>query len=75
MIEKKIFLGNIDYINRFLNVVEDKPYDIELTSGGKTVKGKTLMSILLLDLTKPVTMRAYCDKDVMLLRDIEEFIV
>lgn len=75
MIEKKIFLGNIDYINRFLNIVEEKPYDIELTGGGKTVKGKTLMSILLLDLTKPVIMRAYCDKDVMLLRDIEEFTV
>ncbi len=73
MIEKKIFLGNVDSINRFLAIVEDKPYDIELTGGKKTVNGKSLMCILLLDLTKPVIMHAYCDKDPRFMRDIEQF--
>ena len=75
MIEKKIFLGSVDSINRFLTIVEDKPYDIELTGGKKTVNGKSLMCILLLDLTKPVILHAHCDKDPRFMRDIEQFTV
>lgn len=75
MIEKKIFLGSVDSINRFLTIAEDKPYDIELTGGKKTVNGKSLMCILLLDLTKPVILRAHCDKDPRFMRDIEQFTV
>lgn len=75
MLEKKIFLGNVDSINRFLTIVEDKPYEIELTGGKKTVNGKSLMCILLLDLTKPLIMRAHCEKDPRFMRDIEQFAV
>ena len=73
MIEKKIFLGNIDAINRFMSIIEEKPYDVELVGETGAVNAKSLMCILLLDLTKPVTLRAYCDKDVLLMRDIEQF--
>ena len=73
MIEKKIFFKTIDDVKKFVSVVSTKPYDIELLSGKYVVNAKSVMGILSLDLTSPITMIANTATDDSLLKEIETF--
>lgn len=73
MIEKKIFFKTLDDVKKFVSVVSTKPYDIELLSGKYVVNAKSVMGVLSLDLTSPVTMIANTDTDDSLLKEIEAF--
>lgn len=73
MIEKKIFFKTLDDVKKFVSVVSTKPYDIELLSGKYVVNAKSVMGVLSLDLTSPVTMIANTDNDDSLLKEIEAF--
>ena len=54
-------------------MVSTKPYDIELLSGKYVVNAKSVMGILSLDLTSPITMIANTATDDSLLKEIETF--
>lgn len=73
MIEKKIFFKTLDDVKKFVSVVSTKPYDIELLSGKYVVNAKSVMGVLSLDLTSPITMIANTDNDDSLLKEIEAF--
>lgn len=73
MIEKKIFFKTLDDVKKFVSVVSTKPYDIELLSGKYVINAKSVMGVLSLDLTSPVTMIANTDNDDSLLKEIEAF--
>lgn len=73
MIEKKIFFKTLDDVKKFVSVVSTKTYDIELLSGKYVVNAKSVMGVLSLDLTSPVTMIANTDNDDSLLKEIEAF--
>ncbi len=73
MIEKKIFLKTLDDVKSFVAIAVTKPYDIELLSGKYVVNAKSIMGVLSLDLTSPITMVANTDTDMNILEEIETY--
>ena len=73
MIEKKIFLKTLDDVKSFVGLMSAKPYDIELLSGKYVVNAKSVMGVLSLDLTYPITMVANTDTDKGILQEIESY--
>lgn len=74
MITAQVLLNNIDSVNRFVAKMSEKDYDIDLSSGKYLVNGKSMMGVLSLDLTKPVTVMAEtCDRN--FLEEIREYIL
>lgn len=63
MIEKKILLKTLEDVKKFVDVMAEKAYDIELLSGKYVVNAKSVMGVLSLDLTHPLTMVANVDND------------
>lgn len=74
MLEKTLFLGNIDDVKNFVDMANTKPYDIELMSGKYIVNAKSIMGVFSLDLTKPVIMVAHCDTAGELSRQIAPYV-
>lgn len=74
MLEKKIFLKTLDEVKTFVNIMANKPYDVELLSGKYVVNAKSVMGVLSLDLTQSLTMVANTNADEDLLTSIEPYI-
>lgn len=74
MLEQKLFFNNLEEIKEFVNIANTKDYDIELISTKYVVNAKSIMGVFSLDLTKPVLMRAHCDKNGELIKQIVPFI-
>lgn len=55
MFEKKIFFKTLESVKSFVDLIASKPYDIELVSGKYVVNAKSIMGVLSLDLTLPLT--------------------
>lgn len=73
MLTVQILLNNIDSVNRFVAKMSEKDYDVDLASGKYLVNAKSMMGVLSLDLTKPVTVTADTD-DESFLDEIEEYV-
>lgn len=73
MIEKKIFLKTLDDVKSFVGIMSTKSYDIELLSGKYVVNAKSVMGVLSLDLTFPITMVANTDTDTEILQEIDAY--
>lgn len=73
MLEKTIMLNSIDDVRSFVNLANEKDYDIELVSGKYVVNGKSIMGVFSLDLTQPITMVAHCEHVAELSRQTERF--
>lgn len=73
MLEKTIILKNFEAVKKFVDIANDKPYDIELLSGKYVVNAKSIMGIFSLDLTKPLVMVAHTDTHAELLRQTAPF--
>lgn len=69
----RIKLDSFDKIKKFINITSVLEYDIDLTSDKYVVDGKSIMGILSLDLSKPVTVRTV-DTD-RYPKELEEFII
>ncbi len=74
MITAQVLLNNIENVNLFVAKMSQKDYDVDLSSGKYLVNGKSMMGVLSLDLTKPVTITAETD-DQTFLEEIDEYIV
>ncbi len=74
MITEKLLLNNIDGVNRFVHKMTEKDFDVDLVSGKYLVNAKSMMGVLSLDLTQPVTVNAYTNDDAFL-EEIREYIV
>lgn len=74
MIEQKIVLKTLEDVRKFVATASEKDYDIELLSGKYIVNAKSVMGVLSLDLTAPLTMVANIDDDPDLLEQVECFI-
>ena len=74
MITEKLLLNNIDGVNRFVHKMTEKDFDVDLVSGKYLVNAKSMMGVLSLDLTQPVTVNAYTDDDAFL-EENKEYIV
>lgn len=73
MLEKTIILKDFEAVKKFVDIANEKPYDIELLSGKYVVNAKSIMGVFSLDLTKPLVMVAHTDSHAELLRTIAPF--
>lgn len=73
MISVQVILNNIESVNRFVAKMSEKDYDVDLVSGKYLVNAKSMMGVLSLDLTRPVTVNAETD-DIGFLEEINEYI-
>lgn len=73
MITETILLNNIDSVNKFVSKMAEKDFEVDLTLGKYLVNAKSIMGILSLDLTQPVTVKADTD-DQTFLNEIAEYI-
>ena len=62
----EIFLKTIIDVKNFVNAINNFEFDVDLVSGRYVVDAKSIMGIFSLDLSRPITLRAFTD-------DIEEF--
>lgn len=73
MITAQVLLNNIEKVNCFVEKMSEKNYDIDLSLGKYLVNGKSMIGVLSLDLTKPVTVIAETN-DESFLHEIDEYI-
>ncbi len=73
MLEKTIILKNFEAVKKFVDIANEKPYDIDLLSGKYVVNAKSIMGVFSLDLTKPIVMVAHTDTAKDLIRQTAEF--
>ena len=73
MLEEKIFFKTLDDVKSFVAIAITKPYDIELLSGKYVVNAKSIMGVLSLDLTSPLTMVANTETDNEILKEVEKY--
>ncbi len=73
MIEQKVFLETLDDVKTFVAIAASKPYDIELLSGKYIINAKSVMGVLSLDLTHPLTMVANTETDEEILTEVEKY--
>ena len=71
----KIRLGGVEDIKAFVNAVSLYEYDIDLKGGRYVVDGKSIMGIFSLDLSSPIEMVIYGDKEDELIAKVEKYIV
>jgi phosphotransferase system HPr-like phosphotransfer protein len=64
-----------DDVKKFVSIVNQYPYDIDLRSGRYVVDAKSLLGIFSIDLSKPITMTVYSDSCNDLLEEIEPYII
>ena len=50
----KVHLKSINEVKAFVRIVNEYPYDVDLSSGRYVVDAKSIMGIFSLDLTKPI---------------------
>jgi phosphotransferase system HPr-like phosphotransfer protein len=60
---KKVLIGTIDSVKKFVNITTKQSFDIDLVSGRYVIDAKSIMGIFSLDLTKPIELRIQEDAD------------
>ena len=73
MITETLLLNNIENVNRFVAKMAEKDFEVDLSLGKYLVNAKSIMGVLSLDLTQPVTVKADTD-DETFLEEIKEYI-
>ena len=76
----QIFLQMASQVKKFVTIVQDYPFDIDLRSDRYVVDAKSILGIFSLDLSKPINVeihasneqQAECDK---LIEEISEFAI
>ncbi len=70
-----VMLGTINDVKKFVTVVSQCDYDVDLISGRYAVDAKSIMGIFSLDLSKPIKLEAHTDDASEFFAQIKEFIV
>lgn len=68
-----ISLTQVDQVKRFVNLVAQAPYDVDMVSGRYTVNAKSMLGIYSLDLSKPIQVLMYSDDCEELRKELAEF--
>ena len=69
----EIKLVSINDVKDFVNLTLKFGYDLDLVSGRYHIDAKSIMGILSLDLSKPITLVAHSDDTKQLEAEIERF--
>lgn len=70
-----ISLTQVDQVKRFVNLVAQAPYDVDMVSGRYTVNAKSMLGIYSLDLSKPIQVLIYSDDCGELKKELAEFML
>ena len=65
--------GKINQVKRFVNLIEQIPFDVDVVSGRYTVDAKSMLGIYSLDLSKPIQVVIYSDNCKELKKSPTEF--
>lgn len=65
---------SVEDIQAFLNIIQDYPYDMDLSKGSVIVDAKSLLGIINLGIQKSITLNVYADACDELEEDIKQFI-
>ena len=68
-----ISLTQVDQVKRFVNLVAQAPYDVDMVSGRYTVNAKSMLGIYSLDLSKPIQVLMYSEDCEELKKELAEF--
>lgn len=71
----RIRLNGVDDIRAFVNAVTMYEYDIDLRGGRYVVDAKSIMGIFSLDLSAPIEMVIYGEREDELLDKVKKFLV
>jgi phosphotransferase system HPr-like phosphotransfer protein len=75
MAKTTVMLSTINDVKKFVTVVSQCDYDVDLISGRYAVDAKSIMGIFSLDLSKPIALEARTDDASEFFAQIKEFIV
>ena len=68
-----IRLSLVENVNKFANIVSRYPFEMDLRAGRHVVDAKSILGILSLDLSRPITLDIYEDNCDSLLEEIRPF--
>lgn len=68
-----ISLTEVSQVKRFVNLVGQAPWDVDVVSGRYTVNAKSMLGIYSLDLSKPIQVLIYSDDCEKLKKELTEF--
>ena len=71
----KIYLKSITEVKEFVRIVNDYPFDVDLSSGRYTVDAKSIMGIFSLDLALPITVEIQSDEAQSLIQQLTPFLM
>ena len=69
-----IKLSLAENVKTFVNMVNRYPYDMDLRAGRHVVDAKSILGIISLDLSKPITLEIYADDCDDMMSDIKPFL-
>lgn len=72
---EQVLLNSMEEIQEFNRVVGQYEYEVDMVSGRYVIDAKSLMGILSLDLSKPVTIQMQGNPNEEFLEKLEKFIV
>ena len=68
-------LKSITEVKEFVRIVNDYPFDVDLSSGRYTVDAKSIMGIFSLDLALPITVEIQSDEAQSLIQQLTPFLM
>ena len=72
----KVSLTSIDKVKSFVNDISGFKADFDLVAGRYVIDAKSIMGIFSLDISKPIQLNIYADKDVdQILESIKPYVV
>lgn len=72
---EQVLLNSMEEIQEFNRIVGQYEYEVDMVSGRYVIDAKSLMGILSLDLSKPVTIQMQGNPNEEFLGKLEKFIV
>ena len=71
----KVHFTTYTDVKKFVDIVSQFPFDVDLVSGRYVVNGKSLVGIFSLDLAKDIQLDIYSEEPEALLSQIQSFVV
>lgn len=72
----KVSLNSIDKVKSFVNDISGFKADFDLVAGRYVIDAKSIMGIFSLDISKPIQLNIYADKNVdQILESIKPYVV
>ena len=70
-----ILLSTIDSVKKFVNIVNNYDFEVDLISGRYKINAKSIMGIFSLDLSQPITMEVHSEGAEEFMKEIQPFVV